>query len=797
MELEELYKDPVADIPEGDYDIFEKFIDKLISIDDIDARRLEKEIRIISKTLKWQVNKPKIRGFYYYLLENNNNRKKNINLEQVVIRKQHRSSSGILEVTVFTSPHPIYYDRNGNLQVQMFSCKHDCWFCPDEIIDIDEFIQKMNEINIVFDDKFIKVLTIFGDRSKRSNREMPSHFRYLLCKILIQKYFDNNYINDRPFILTKYDSYLMQTYQHRRKIHLYQTSTSHTIDEFIMQFMSVFSNNINNFVSRVIKLNLNASQTISYSEQFIDDNDVMNSLFSFNTDHRHELDITTIRFFDKKISQQIRLFVSGNPRSYLSGEPGLLRAEENFFDPILQTYSRLNTHRLNGHELDKLEVHILGGTWSEYPYEYQKEFVSEVYYAANTYYDDIKRDIYSLNEEITINETAKIKIIGLTIETRPDSILKDPIREIEKINEIGCTRVQIGIQHSNNNILRACNRGHTIEEAIKCIDLLRRNCIKIDGHFMYNLPTATVEDDMILANQIISDPNLQVDQIKLYPFQLTGYSRFYHMNQVEPLDMYPYEDLFNVLLYTKENMIPQIRINRAIRDIPFDHILGGCKVPNARQNLQEELKRRGTTCDCIRCREVKLDIIKYPIMVYRPRAVSSGTNLFISFESPNKKKLCGYIRLFFLNCVENEYTVPTVRNSLRVRELHVYGKVAATYKTHNNYIQKTQHTGLGGKLLREAEVVAMSNGLWKISIIAGVGTRRYYRRFGYYLDHGYMIKYLTYIDLVKHSPYIIWSSFLTSFGIPYSFLLDYSYIGIIMIAVLFAMIRMMFNIILF
>ncbi len=79
------------------------------------------------------------------------------------------------------------------------------------------------------------------------------------------------------------------------------------------------------------------------------------------------------------------------PKSYLSREPGAQRAAQYEFDPYGQTLGRLLAFYYTGHKVDKVELIILGGTWSFYPVEYQIWFVKRCFDAMNdfdTFRDD-------------------------------------------------------------------------------------------------------------------------------------------------------------------------------------------------------------------------------------------------------------------------------------------------------------------------------------------------------------------------------------------------------------------------
>jgi len=421
------------------------------------------------------------------------------------------------------------------------------------------------------------------------------------------------------------------------------------------------------------------------------------------------------------------------PKSYLYTEPAVLRANQNDFDPIKQMNSRISSLEKMGHEIDKIELLVLGGTWSEYPKEYQDEFITKLYYAANVYYNK-REEILTLEEEIEINETAKIHIIGLTLEMRSDSI---NLKEIERLRRFNCTRVQLGIQHTDNEVLRMNNRGESVEKTKQAIKLLKNNCYKIDGHLMLNLYGSSVEKDKAMLDEILTNPELQLDQLKIYPCAVVPFTK---IKELFEAGIYkPYEDkyLYDLIKYFKMNITKQFRINRIIRDISGHYILGGYsqQFVNTRQKLLEDMKTNNWSCKCIRCREIKgnkIDNVELEIMEYE---ASGGTEYFISFESGNY--LIGFIRLRLNK--DNNKVLPILENAALIRELHVYSTLS---NVGNNHDHSLQHKGYGKKLIEKAEEIAKLNGFNKMAIIAGTGVRNYYRKFGYNLVETFMYKLL-------------------------------------------------------
>jgi len=206
----------------------------------------------------------------------------------------------------------------------------------------------------------------------------------------------------------------------------------------------------------------------------------------------------------------------GQPKSYLHDEPAVKRANENGFDPVMQLTDRAATLAQNGHPVDKIELLVLGGTWSSYPHVYQEEFVRDLFYAANTFWQREKRPRRGLLEEQALNETAACKIIGLTLETRPDTI---DAAELLRLRRYGCTRVQLGVQHTDDHVLKRINRGCTTADTVTALKRLKDACYKIDIHLMPNLPGATAAVDRAMFERVLSDPQLQADQWKVYPTQ--------------------------------------------------------------------------------------------------------------------------------------------------------------------------------------------------------------------------------------------------------------------------------------
>lgn len=469
----------------------------------------------------------------------------------------------------------------------------------------------------------------------------------------------------------------------------------------------------------------------------------------------------------------------GQPRSYLKGEPGVLRANRSSFNCLSQMHERMKALYLCGHECDKLEVLVLGGTWTSYPVPYREQFVRDIYYAANTFYDSlasssdtnnkIMRERLSLDEEKAINRDAKSKVIGLTMETRSDTITA---KELKLLRHYGCTRVQLGIQHIDNDVLKTINRQCKTETVVKAIRLLKDSGFKIDGHWMPNLPGSTLEKDTHMFIQqllgvndkrhhqithcdmklnqpnifeiyALHNPEMQVDQWKVYPTTIVPFTDIESWFKQGVYVPYPQDDMKDLLICMKTNMLPWIRLNRIVRDIPDEYSLNMEYRSNMRQDLLSEMKTMGKKCNCIRCREVKQETLDLSNMtlVTREYNASNGDEYFISFETPDLCTLYGFIRLR-LTTGQPTHIFPELEGCALIRELHVYGNLqpVGTSSSH------VQHKGLGKSLMATAEDIAKQKGFQKISVIAGEGTRGYYQKLGYHDHDGvgqFMIKSLS------------------------------------------------------
>jgi ELP3 family radical SAM enzyme/protein acetyltransferase len=449
----------------------------------------------------------------------------------------------------------------------------------------------------------------------------------------------------------------------------------------------------------------------------------------------------------------------GMPRSYPKEGPSMRRAAAWGFDTVKQVQGRISSYDLMGHPVYgcKSELIVLGGTWSSYSMEYRHEFITECYYAYNTYYDDkskLSRPMLSLSEEKEINITASCRIIGLTIETRPDCITPD---EIDSFMEFGITRVQIGIQHTNNKILKKINRQCTIEQCMSGIKLLKDAGFKVLVHLMPNLPDSNPDIDRDMFDMMLTDPRLSFDEVKIYP-TIVPTTSDKDINKVDTVlekwyldgKYIPYsnEDLMEMLIDVLSKFPKDKRISRLFRDIPQPNMISGGEMPHMREVIMKEMHNRGLHCSCIRSREIKdheydINDIKLEIIEFE---ASGGKEYFISYVVPNphiknETFLIGFCRLRLP--YQDQY-IGNQPNTAFIRELHVYSQMLS-HQGINSGVQSSQHKGLGRKLVNHAETIARDSNFDKIVVISGVGVRGYYKKLGYELNNKfYMEKSLSF-----------------------------------------------------
>lgn len=425
---------------------------------------------------------------------------------------------------------------------------------------------------------------------------------------------------------------------------------------------------------------------------------------------------------------------NNTPQSYTGHEPAALRAILNDFDPYLQVKSRIDQLKLIGHPIDKIDLIIMGGTFtSRNPY-YQDWFVKRCYDGLN------KIDSKSLSEGKKINETAKSRCIGLTVETRPDWFR---LRHCDLSLSWGATRVELGVQTIYDYLLKKMNRGHTVIDSIMATRIAKDAGLKVTYHMMPNLLGSNYDRDFNAFRMLFKDKSFKPDSLKIYPTLVIEGTKLYEKLKKGDYRPYSQENVIKLIREVKKSTPKWIRIQRIQRDIPSNLIISGVKKSNLRQIIQDQ----NFKCRCIRCREVghvklnqglepKFEDIKLIIERYN---ASEGEEVFISYEDMKKDILIAFLRLRYPS--EKAYRSEIIeKKTMIVRELHVYGPMSPL----NRNIKNTwQHKGYGKKLLRYAEKIAKEEyDVKKIVVISGIGVKNYYIKQGYKRDGPYVSKNL-------------------------------------------------------
>ena len=413
----------------------------------------------------------------------------------------------------------------------------------------------------------------------------------------------------------------------------------------------------------------------------------------------------------------------GIPKSYIHNEPAVMRAEENKYDPYKQVSARLKHYREMGHPTSKVDLIVMGGTFSYLPRRYQTWFIKRCFDALNGI------EARNLLEAQRMNERAENRCVGLTVETRPDLINEE---ELRRFRMLGVTRVELGVQSLYDDVLIKNKRGHTTKEVREATKLLRDAGFKITYHIMLNLLGSDKEKDVRQFEILFNDPAYRPDYLKIYPCVLTPYAEL--REYWERGEWIPYSDdeLLETLARIKAIVPIYVRIIRVIRDIPADQIIAGSKMSNMRQVLQKMVK-----CKCIRCRQATSAPMDWnDVELFRlDYDASDGREVFLSFESKDREILYAFLRL---RKVGKGLVKKWTGAGVVIREIHTYGPMVPLHKRD---VLAVQHFGLGRRLLEEAERIAREEfGARRIAVIAGIGAREYFEKFGYKLIKTYMVK---------------------------------------------------------
>ena len=418
----------------------------------------------------------------------------------------------------------------------------------------------------------------------------------------------------------------------------------------------------------------------------------------------------------------------GMPKSYLSDEPAAQRAKILNFDPLKQVEGRIKQMVETGHITEKIDLIVIGGTFGAYPEKYKREFFKSMFDAVNGKISE------TLAEAQKYNETAEKRIVGISVETRPDWVSE---QEIRLWRELGVTKVQLGVQALDGGILKKIKRGHDLNEVAEATRMCRNAGLKICYHLMPNLPGSNPKKDVEMVKMMFDDPRFGPDYLKVYPAMTIKGTEMYEMWKRGEYLPYEEVELIKVLKEIKAQTPVWCRIDRLIRDISKKWVSAGTARTNLRQILQQELLEEGKKCKCIRCREVRGGVYDTQVeFLINERESLGGKELFLSYE--HEDKLFSMLRLRLPEKTE-KMLFEELEGSAITREVHTYGQVA---QIDINDGVKTQHRGLGKRLMIKAEEIARKKGYKKMAVISAIGTREYYKKLGYSLEGTYMIKEL-------------------------------------------------------
>lgn len=423
------------------------------------------------------------------------------------------------------------------------------------------------------------------------------------------------------------------------------------------------------------------------------------------------------------------------PQSYTGEEPAARRALRNKFSPQKQVENRLRQLKAIGHPTDKIELIIMGGTFTAQPFSKQKKFVMGCL-------EELTGKKASFEKLKKFAETSKRRPVGITFETRPDYCSK---KEINEMLGLGATRVELGVQTIYDKILEKVDRKCNVADLIKATQLLKDSGLKVCYHLMPGLPGSSSEKDLKMFKEIFENPVFKPDMIKIYPTLVVKGTKLYKWwkaGKYKPLET---EKAVELISKAKSGLPKWVRVMRITRDIPAQMIEAGVKKGDLRLLVQKRMEELGTKCKCIRCREVghvfrKKKTLPKKIEVRTEKyTAGNGTEFFISAEDFKQGILIGYLRLRFPS--RNFFRKEIDKKTAIVRELHVYGpEVLIGAKPGLKY--KFQHRGFGKKLLKEAEKIARQKGYKKLLVLSGIGAKKYYRKLGYRSYGVYMMKRL-------------------------------------------------------
>ncbi|OIR58753.1 MAG: elongator complex protein 3 [Amphiamblys sp. WSBS2006] len=445
-----------------------------------------------------------------------------------------------------------------------------------------------------------------------------------------------------------------------------------------------------------------------------------------------------------EVTKKVCIYCPGGPdsdfeystQSYTGHEPTSMRAIRARYDPYEQARSRIEQLEGLGHTVDKVEFIVMGGTFMSLPCEYRDFFIRSLHDSLSGHRST------SVEEAVAFSEHSRAKCIGVTIETRPDYCHRTHLSDMLLY---GCTRLEIGIQSIYEDVALDTNRGHTVRAVTECFCVSKDAGFKIVTHMMPNLPNVGFERDLEQFRACFSNPLFRPDGLKIYPTLVIRGTGLYELWKTRRYKSYTPDRLIDLIGQILSLVPPWTRVYRVHRDIPMPLVTSGVEHGNLRERVLAKMKDVGLVCKDIRTREVGIREIHSKVrpdkveFVRRDYAANGGWETFLAYEDPEQDILIGMLRLRKLG--DRAYRPELVASETSViRELHIYGGVVPVH-TRNPFL--FQHQGYGTLLVQRAEKIAREeHGSQKISVISGVGVRKYYRKLGYFSDGVYMSKML-------------------------------------------------------
>jgi len=415
-----------------------------------------------------------------------------------------------------------------------------------------------------------------------------------------------------------------------------------------------------------------------------------------------------------------------SPQSYTGYEPAALRGKQNNYDPYLQTKNRLEQLSRIGHPTDKIDLIIMGGTFTARDENYQKSFIKGALDAMNGFISD------SLEVSILENEKARSRCIGLTVETRPDWFYE---KEIDLALSYGTTKVELGVQSTYDDVYDLTLRGHRVQDVIRSTQLSKDAGFKVLYHIMPGLSGPDMDSDLATFRRIFDNENFRPDMLKIYPTLVVQGTKYYENYISGKYRSYETEEAVELISEYFRWIPNYVRIHRIQRDIPVYKIVQGVKRSDIHDLAIKRALEKGIEIKEIRYREIgRYKDIAGKVSIEITRYNASGGQEFFIEAVDEKYRILSFIRLRFPS---DKFHRHEMLDSSIIREIKTFGVEAKIGERGD-----VQHRGFGRKLLEEAERITSEEGYKRINVISGIGVREYFRKWGYERFGPYMSKLL-------------------------------------------------------